>query len=599
MEDIKMLASPPCTSPSVTDVATPQLKRKRSDSGDSPDAPVATKPRLDDPPDEPNGVDCGSATVNHSSPFARPVADKPASHAINVSKIRETLDAQLSLEVLLKHNELRLIDQEIAKCQIALEQLRRCAEIPYPGSNVTGPSQSVSNGTGMAVLRSGNGPAPLSPAPWGVTDGAYTRHYSKWLIPDPRFDGGEPVAGPPLAAGPSLEGRATRANPGDVAGKSRARSSAGVKHTSLPSNYPPPKEKSGPMLIRRKSDGVLVKLICLDCQRDNFSSTQGFINHCRIAHNRNFASHDAAAVASGEPVEVNEAGSVVDKTAAPNGGSGYVHPLVRSAHVIESTPTPGSRTPWKSPTDESVETPRSRKRKRASGTHAFTASPATPHLSSLMQMKGVGMDLGQLVGEAKTGVDLEAYSSDGESDDDSAQPSKRRPPAVGTARQPMRTVAQTAQRPPSRKGRGKSRKPNPLKALAARGTYTSPYGPVPSLDGQEAEGVDPSAHLSPNTELNQAPSLVSDDDDYEAAVDSACPSPSSSEAGDHDQDLGHINVEDDEGTSADAKANPELAGQALKPLRRKSKDGLVSPMVLSQDKENLDRGQSPKGGHRD
>jgi hypothetical protein len=64
---------------------------------------------------------------------------------------------------------------------------------------------------------------------------------------------------------------------------------------------------AGLVIQKRKSDGLVIKLVCLDCRRENFSSALGFITHCRIAHDRSFASHDAAADACGEPVEVDEA----------------------------------------------------------------------------------------------------------------------------------------------------------------------------------------------------------------------------------------------------------------------------------------------------
>lgn len=44
------------------------------------------------------------------------------------------------------------------------------------------------------------------------------------------------------------------------------------------------------------------RLECLDCKRSDFSSAQGFINHCRIAHQREYASHEAAAFACGQTV---------------------------------------------------------------------------------------------------------------------------------------------------------------------------------------------------------------------------------------------------------------------------------------------------------
>ncbi|PIG88501.1 hypothetical protein AARAC_008248 [Aspergillus arachidicola] len=669
-EELKMLAtSPHCAAPGVNSLALPQLKRKRSDSSDSATgqrAPVATKLRADDTPSNPvvigqdPSLSLSSATAtsqesttlsdrasqpSHPSdnashqdpdPSGFPVTKQDATpRKVNVDRLRETLEAQLSLEVLLKHNELRLIDQEIAKCQVALEQLRRCAEIPYPGSHAMG--QSVSNGTGMAVLAPGNGPPPLSPAPWGVTDGPYTRHYARWLLPDPRFDGGELEPATPLGFGapgtPLMEGRSTRGSSGDGywASKSRLqRGSGNMKLQSLPNGYPPPKEKAGPMIIRRKSDGVLVKLVCLDCRRDNFSSTQGFINHCRIAHNRNFASHDAAAVASGEPVEVDDAGAIIGakNDTSSTATAGYVHPLIRSAHVIESSSksptaseasgdnaTPQKRSVSSQQASSVVETP---PQDAGEASDDFLGSPATPHLSSLMQLKGVGLDLDRLVGEAKTPVDLSAYSSDeGESDVEPVQPSVNashgeKPTEARISRQPMRTTAPQAgsRRPSSRKGVDKtSHKPLTLETLTPTraAPYQSPYGPpssvapIDDLRLREVDGIDRSANLSPNTvESNQAPSLVSDDDDdYGAASDSDSPGPSSSEAGDHEEDFSHIDVEDDDDTTgstttSDPKSDPAThpSPSFSKPLRggsSKKKDDLLSASLVS-----LNRGKDEK-----
>ena len=619
----KMLATPPsCTSantipldPTTLSLPKSQLKRKRSpststDTAIAQDAPAATRLRPDQQTTQINLSSFSSNNSDKHIPVAPPsplsqatippspstlVASRPNPKAIDTDKLRETLEAQLSLEVLLKHNELRLIDQEIAKCQIALEQLRRCSEIPYPGSQVAGVSTSLSNGTGMAVCPPGNGPVPSSPAPWGVTDGPYSRHYAKWLLPDPRFDGGQledasspwsaaPMPGMAASPGfPNVEGRSTRGNPGDsgaLASNTRLqRGSAGSKLQALPNGYAAPKERAGPMIIRRKSDGVFVKLICLDCRRDNFSSTQGFINHCRIAHNRNFASHDAAAVASGEPVELDEAGAVVggsktETSSGPPAAPGYVHPLVRSAHVIEPSQTPAATaTTPRQRSSSMVETPRNPPHKRnmsetINNTSSFLASPATPHLSSLMKHQGAGVDLGQLVGEAKATVDLEAYSSADEDDgpeDDSAPPATdaNAGTEVRTSRQPMRTVGSPATAPQQTRV---GRKPPSLESLTPvrPGTsYISPYGPTPATD-EHVDGMDLSANLSPNTvESNQAPSLVSDDDDDgEAVSDCGSPGPTSSVDGDDaDQEFSHIDVEDDDDddatTSAAATAEPK------------------------------------------
>ncbi|KAJ5777225.1 hypothetical protein N7520_000471 [Penicillium odoratum] len=580
-EDVKMLA-PNCVNVNVN-ALVPQLKRKRSNDP-ATGQPVPTKIRTD------------SIT---SMPVASPIAPStptptrsPAQVAgrTDVDRLRETLTAQLSLEVLLKHNELRLIDQEIAKCQISLEQLRRCAEIPYPGSSVAGISADVSLGTGASVLP-GNGSVPVSPAPWGVTDGPYSRHYARWLLPDPRFEG--EVDSTPV------EGRSTRGNPVDfsaLAGKTRpSRGSGAPKLQSLPSGYPVVKEKSGPMVMRRKSDGVFVKLTCLDCQRVDFSSTQGFINHCRIAHNRNFASHDAAAMASGEPVELDESGAIIGsrtESTASAATSGYVHPLIRSSNL--PTPTKESVTPKKTSEGSYVATPPTtirrdlnpRPSEPVKANHpSFLASPATPHLSALMKSRGLGLNMDKLVEEVKTPVDLSGLSDD-DSDDESAPSSARTPQdSQGTraARHPMRMP--TAQDATDQSGRKALHLPDmtPTRPQSqSHAPYLSDLASLSAAHQMDASrDLDHPAHLSPNAiESNQAPSLVSDDeDDYEAASDSD--SPSSSEADDHEEDFRHIEVQDDERTTApsapaEPKPGPSLANpmsQTAPPIPKPMKQG--------------------------
>lgn len=549
-------------------------------------------------------------SINHTPTVAQQNATPQQSQTSSQSPqpkdpevMRQSVEAQLSLEVLLKHDELRLIDQEIAKCQIALEQLRRCSEIPYPGSDAAGVLDSASVGAGRAVLPPGNGRPPLSPTPWGVRDGPYGRHYAKWLIPDPRFDGGS-VAGnagtnaaAPATAGAGkvpVDGRATRGSVGDAGamGANNQRPQRGTTASNLQAlsnGYPPPKDKTGPTIIKRKTDGHLVKLVCLDCRRDNFFSTQGFINHCRIAHNRNFASHDAAAIASGEEVEVDEAGAVIGENKEPGVVPGYIHPLIRSAHLVD-TPRKASVPRRKSTkrssqaglasNDVQPETKPSVARndntfsatpKASNNLHpnsAFKASPETPHLSALMQRRGIGLDLLDIVGDATTKSELDMVDSptaeDGESSED--EPEKNNALANGElrgSRQPARTVASSTpmQRPNSRKGLDKpGRKPRYLEGLVPPmgppKAYTSPYAPTSAPPQSDNITDITSANLSPNTvESNQAPSLVSDDGDYEIPSDSEGPSPSSSDEEADDGGFDNIEVEDGE----DRRGGPATA----------------------------------------
>ena len=225
-------------------------------------------------------------------------------HDYDMPQWKQNIKSHFSLEILLKHRELRLIDQEIAKCQVALEQMRRCQIVPYPATtSKIEDMMAVTVGVGASRTPTTGEKIPESPTPWGIHDGPYARHYAHWLLPDPIFDGGviSDTPGRPVSGKKTVE-RSTRAGkmPQTVAtpAKNRAqRGSTTSRLQALPAGYPEPKEEKGPMIVKRSTDGKMVKLVCLDCRRENFNSAQGFINHCRIAHGRGFASHDAAALA--------------------------------------------------------------------------------------------------------------------------------------------------------------------------------------------------------------------------------------------------------------------------------------------------------------
>ena len=239
--------------------------------------------------------------------------------AEHLNKARESIEAHFNYEILLKHRETQLIEQEIAKCQISLEQLRRCHLIPFPGSLAM--SEDVSGGVGPALKACPSFTQPECPSPWGVADGPYSRHYAKWLLPDKRFDSlscenAFAFDGRQLLS----EGRTTRAAFGDsfssasiASGKVRlSRTSAGKRpYAHGIDNQPTPRERQGPLVIKRSTDGQNVKLVCNDCHRGNFSSAQGFLNHCRIAHHRDYKSHDAAAIACGQPIDHEEAENIL------------------------------------------------------------------------------------------------------------------------------------------------------------------------------------------------------------------------------------------------------------------------------------------------
>ncbi|RCI08433.1 hypothetical protein L249_8848 [Ophiocordyceps polyrhachis-furcata BCC 54312] len=437
--------------------------------------------------------------------------------AAHADDVRDVIRHQFGLEVLLKHNELRLINQELAKCQVALEQLRRCHLVPYP-QNCPTPAQmlDISSGTGPALAGPKPGePTPRWAPPFGVVDGPYARHYAKWLIPHVVFDGpgSEPKPAPRPRAH-AAEGRATRKSFAEPAKARPARGIPGPKLQALSSGYNPPKDRGGPCILKR-ADGTTVKLVCLDCKRENFSSTQGFINHCRIAHRRDFKSHGEAAAQSGHPIGMaHVAPPVADEKPAPaQRRSNLVHPLAQqdmteqqayaalrarindSLKLYHAGKLPGVLDIPSGPPC-SIRTP--------------NAASQTPHLSRLMETRNFAGNLGDIVADAKTNLSPENLPSADDSDDGGLE-LVAAPPPVRTRvamRVPARTVKSPVPRPTSSKGR------LPL-VTSASGLGLSKNSPAIILSDEDTEDMEES-NLSPNTVIsNVAPSLVSDDGDYD------------------------------------------------------------------------------------
>lgn len=533
------------------------------------------------------------------------------------SAARDAIEAQFGLEILLKHKELRLIDQEFAKCQVALEQLRRCHIIPYPAiSSDPQAVQEVSNSSGTAS----NNRAPSAP-PWGVADGPYSRHYQRWLIPDRAFDDTIPEnAQLSTFAGKTMPERARRglkSEMGTAAGKSRShRGSTNARLHSLPHGYPEPKEEKGPMIVKRGSDGKMVKLVCLDCRRSNFNSAQGFINHCRIAHSRQFLSHDAAIEASGEEVDVDTEGVMGEMNNAPQvtASSALVHPLIRSSAQLSRTipiepSTKRKKSQASSSTDnqpirimhtvQSMPTPQQTKITSLTDPAPFTPSPHTPHLSALFAKLGRGGNLDDMVNQAKARPEVDLSLSSDDEDDDV-----------------MEVAAGTTDTPQSRSTRGVLRgshmpvrqHQSPTPSVHSPIHHTSPHGsqkppflsninvhqaypsPFHSDDAQEEHNTamhnsNIPFNLSPNTiEAQTAPSLVSDDGDYE---NTHSESESTSSAGaDDDDDHHYIHAElmdhddMDLGEGSSATHHIGLGGKPHAPTVRRRSSGGGPPMAL-------------------
>jgi len=504
------------------------------------------------------------ASVLVAVAVASPVAasaptSTPVSGAIDIERAKEAIEEQFSLEILLKHDEIRLINQELAKCQVALEQLRRCHLIPYP-VNAPTPEQMlhIANGSGASLQPKPGDKLPRWAPPFGVTDGPYARHYAKWLIPDPKFDGVQPempVHGDGWRMRSTVEGRSTRNNmmdPNSVQGKGRpSRGTTGQKLQALASGYPIPKDKSGPCVLKR-SDGQTVKLVCIDCHRENFSSTQGFINHCRIAHKRDFKSHEEAAVHCGHPIEAAEAPS---KAAAveekkPTGfcpaasvPPGLVHPFTRTNGMTESEACFSvvrriqqsldlyrqGKLPGVAPISATADkSSRTATPKSAPG---FSPSTDSPNLSRLLQSRGFHGNLGAIIQDAKTKVDFDQLASPSDDDTEDQETSATlgvaglvRPvpsQATTTMRVPTRATmapAVTTSRPSTSKG---SSLGHPMAYVTPVPTPTPQLATGPRREMVIDEDMLDVTELSPNTAVsNNAPSLVSDDGEYDDSADS-------------------------------------------------------------------------------
>lgn len=546
--------------------------------------------------------------------------------AVDPSRVREAIESQLSLEILLKHSELRLINQEIAKCQTALDQLRRCHLIPYPISKGNPESMmGLVDGTGPALAQGTN--VPRWAPSYGVADGPYTRHYAKWLIPDPRFDGvqvdwprglGESRAGKTVP-----EGRSTRHSiaEGAPASKGRAhRGSGSQKLQALSSGYAQPKDKAGPCILRRMKDGEMVKLVCPTCNRHDFSSTQGFINHCRIAHHLDYKSHEEAAINCGQVIEIDEVGGIVGEEKTPVVVSGLVHPLVRSAPISKDAYSAvmsriqASMDMFKAgdPRVPSIPTsaaPPPAKTISSNSNPNFVASSSTPFLSSLMGKRGFDMDFDQIVGDARTKVDFdeEYESEDTESQSTPTQstPTKQRPSALeASAYTPPMRVPARAGVSPAPNGRPLSSKglsgisprlahatpvintaaanshPRPSRLMSSPINSSFTQHPEPDMDTEMLDG--PSiTYLSPNTVAsNKPPSLVSDDGDFESEGESE-------REEDDDSDVAEIEVEDDGGL---VKRTGGGEGLRIRKEEKKERDKGVT--FVSPVKEKGGRGRN-------
>lgn len=176
--------------------------------------------------------------------------------------LRKILSEQVDLEVRLKHKELALTEEELGKCEAQMLALRQFFEVPAEISFEKEPNQ-------------------FTLKYYDLLNRSLSVNYTK--LQQQQFQQEQPRFNEEVFVGD------------EPAHSYRTRSTTSSLRPSL----------SGPAVriagcLYRRTDGVIVKLTCPDCQRSNFSSAQGFLNHSRIAHSKEYTSQDAAALRCGE-----------------------------------------------------------------------------------------------------------------------------------------------------------------------------------------------------------------------------------------------------------------------------------------------------------
>lgn len=187
---------------------------------------------------------------------------------IPVSQLKGIMSRQLELEVQLKHKELQMAEDEIGKCEAQMIALRNFLEVR--------PDVCLENEPSGFTAKYHD----LLSKSFAVKYSDVEREAATNYLRLPSLVG----AADPAAPEPTYRTRSTT---------SSLRPSAAYRYHTIGCLY-------------RRTDGVIVKLTCPDCRRSNFSSAQGFLNHSRIAHSKEYTSQDAASLKCGEALPDGE-----------------------------------------------------------------------------------------------------------------------------------------------------------------------------------------------------------------------------------------------------------------------------------------------------
>lgn len=280
----------------ASSMSTPENIRDEYEAPEAPQTAVGTEGRLSSrsttdsvsPPDTETGQEV-------STYDKQALIDKL--QLIPTEKLREIITSQIDLEIRLKHKELSMTEDEIGKCEAQMITLRNFFQVPTSTTFREEPSDFTAKycdllGKALAVNYQSLKNGSFSDASASSSMGQMLTEDQMQLLQQQRDQQYAQNQGYGLEQGHSYRTRSTT---------SSLRPSFSSVGGGLFSGRP-----TTVGCLYRRTDGIIVKLTCPDCQRSNFSLAQGFLNHSRIAHSKEYTSQDAAALKCGTILSHNE-----------------------------------------------------------------------------------------------------------------------------------------------------------------------------------------------------------------------------------------------------------------------------------------------------
>ncbi|RUS24917.1 yeats family-domain-containing protein [Jimgerdemannia flammicorona] len=246
-----------------------------------------------------------NSTHNHTGPVlpvaTLPIPTKPPHPAPTPTpsdkdndetrrKIIAIIDHQFDLEIVMKHRELAAIQDEIAKAEDTLDDLRLAIvnELVHPDPDLN------HHNTRRARLHNDFPMAAGSSSVGGA---------SRRKISDHAKRHGKAAAAVGVHSGKAYL-FARRADGTFVSWKGGFRCRP-IFCSPLSRRFPTFYDTNSPPSCRYWHSETR-RLACPRCKKDDFTNQQGFVNHCRLAHGLEFANYEETVRTSGIPVDESE-----------------------------------------------------------------------------------------------------------------------------------------------------------------------------------------------------------------------------------------------------------------------------------------------------